>query len=113
ANKRFVQAYEAKYRQVPSYYAEGAYVAGLALKAALGAVGGEIESVDRFLAALRRVNLTDAPRGPLTFDDYGDPEQNIYIRQAERVGGHLQNTVINTIPAVSRFWKYKTGGIYV
>src|SRR5262249_53352726 len=35
ANKKFVAAYEAKYRQVPSYYSEGTYVAGVALKAAL------------------------------------------------------------------------------
>ena len=35
ANKKFAQAYEAKYKQVPSYYSEGTYVAMMALKAAL------------------------------------------------------------------------------
>jgi branched-chain amino acid transport system substrate-binding protein len=107
ANKKFVQAYEAKYRQIPSYYSEGSYVAGLALKAALEATGGDIENTDKFLAALRRVDLTEAPRGPIRFDDFGNPIQNIYVRKVERVGGKLQNTVIFTFPSVSQFWTYK------
>jgi len=107
ANKKFVQAYEAKYRQIPSYYSEGSYVAGLALKAALEATGGDIENTDKFLAALRRVDLTEAPRGPIRFDDSGNPIQNIYVRKVERVGGKLQNTVIFTFPSVSQFWTYK------
>jgi len=107
ANKKFVQAYEAKYRQIPSYYSEGSYVAGLALKAALAATGGDIENTDKFLAALRRVDLTEAPRGPIRFDDSGNPIQNIYVRKVERVGGKLQNTVIFTFPSVSQFWTYK------
>ena len=107
ANKKFVQAYEAKYKQIPSYYSEGSYVAGLALKAALEATGGDIENTDKFLAALRRVDLTEAPRGPMRFDDFGNPIQNIYVRKVERVGGKLQNTVIFTFPSVSQFWTYK------
>ena len=63
ANRKFVAAYEAKFRQVPSYYSEGTYVAGIALKAALEATGGDIENVDKFLGALRRADLSDAPRG--------------------------------------------------
>jgi branched-chain amino acid transport system substrate-binding protein len=106
ANRRFAQAFEAKYKQVPSYYAEGAYVAGITLKAALEAVGGDIENADRFLAAVRKVSLTDAPRGPVSFDEYGNPVQNIYVRKVERVAGRLQNTVIHTFPNVSQFWTY-------
>ncbi len=107
ANKKFAQAYEAKFKQVPSYYSEGTYVAGIALKAALGATGGDIENVEKFLGALRKVDLTDASRGPMRFDDYGNPIQNIYVRKVERVGGRLQNTVIHTFPNVSQFWTYK------
>jgi branched-chain amino acid transport system substrate-binding protein len=106
ANKRFAQAYEARYKQVPSYYSEGTYVAGLAIKAALEAIGGDVENADKFLAALRKVNLADVPRGPVRFDDYGNPVMNIYVRKVERVGGRLQNTVIATIPAVSQFYTY-------
>lgn len=107
ANKKFAAAYEARYRQIPSYYSEGTYVAGVALKAALEATGGDIENVDRFLAALRRVDLSESPRGPMRFDDYGNPVMNIYVRKVERVNGRLQNTVIHTFPMVSQFWTYK------
>jgi len=55
---------------------------------------------------LRRVELKDAPRGPITVDRFGNPVQNIYVRKVERVGGKLQNTVIHTFPSVSQFWKY-------
>jgi branched-chain amino acid transport system substrate-binding protein len=106
AMKKFVQAYEAKYKQVPSYYSEGAYVAGVALKAALEATGGEIEDALKFMGALRKVNLADAARGSIRFDEYGNPVQNIYIRKVEKVGGRLQNTVVHTFPNVSQFWTY-------
>jgi branched-chain amino acid transport system substrate-binding protein len=107
ANQKFARAYESKYQQVPSYYSEGTYVAGIALRAALEATGGDVESVDRFLAALRRVDLSDVPRGPMRFDDYGNPIMNIYVRKVERVGGRLQNSIVHTFPAVSQFWIYK------
>ena len=58
------------------------------------------------MAAFRRVAISDAPRGPVKMDPYGNPVQNIYIRKVERVDGKLQNTVIHTYPEVSQFWKY-------
>jgi branched-chain amino acid transport system substrate-binding protein len=106
ANKRFAQAYEAKFKQTPSSYSEGTYVAGLVLEAALEATGGDIENVDRFLGALRKVDLSDMPRGPVRFDDYGNPVMNIYVRKVEKVNGRLQNSVIQTFPNVSQFWTY-------
>jgi branched-chain amino acid transport system substrate-binding protein len=58
------------------------------------------------MAAFRRVAISDAPRGPVKMDPYGNPVQNIYIRKVERVDGKLQNTVIHTYPEVGQFWKY-------
>ena len=107
ANKKFAQAYEAKFKQIPSYYSEGTYVAGLVLKAALESINGDIENVDRFLGALRKVDLSAMPRGPMKFDDYGNPDMNVYVRKVERVNGRLQNTVIHTFPNVSQFWTWK------
>jgi branched-chain amino acid transport system substrate-binding protein len=107
ANKKFVQAYEAKYKQAPSYYSEGTYVSALALEAALNATGGAVEDVDKLLAALRKVDLSDAPRGPIRFDDRGNPVENEYVRKVEKVNGRLQNTVIHSFPGVSQFWTYK------
>src|SRR6266436_3175389 len=70
------------------------------------AINGKVEDREAFLAALRKVELKDFPRGPVVIDKWGNPIQNVYIRKVERVGGQLQNTVIFTYPAVSQFWKY-------
>ncbi len=104
-NRAFASAYAKKYRRSPSYYSENTYTAGRFVYEALQAIGGDVENRDRFLAALRRVQVPDAPRGPVKLDAYQNPVQNIYVRKVERKG-LLQNTVIFTYPNVTQFWKY-------
>ncbi|NLG68145.1 MAG: ABC transporter substrate-binding protein [Firmicutes bacterium] len=104
-HQRFASEYERRFGRVPSYYSEGTYTAGLFLKAALEAPGGQVEDKESLLAALLQVSV-DAPRGPVRLDAYQNPVQNVYVRRVERVGGRLQNTVIDTFPSVSQFWTY-------
>jgi branched-chain amino acid transport system substrate-binding protein len=106
ANQRFRAAFEKAYNRLPSFYSENCYTGARILGEALRAIGGKAEDRAALVAALRQVKITDAPRGPVEMDAYGNPTQNIYIRKVERVGGKLQNTVIHTYPAVSQFWKY-------
>ena len=106
ANKRFRAAFEKKYARTPSFYSENCYTGARVIAEAAKAVGGKVEDRAAFMAALRKVEIADAPRGPVKMDPYGNPTQNIYIRKVEKVGGKLQNTVIYTYPAVSQFWKY-------
>jgi len=107
ANRKFVKEYRAKFGKVPSYFSETNYTSGRWISEAVKAVGGKVEDHEAFLAALRRVEIADAIRGPVKLDAYGNPIQNIYIRKVERnKDGELQNTVVVTIPAVSQFWKY-------
>ncbi len=106
ANRKFVKSFEEKYRQLPAQYGEGTYTAGLVFKRALEAIGGDAENGDRLAAALRAVDLSDAPRGPMRLDELGNPVMNIYVRKVERVGGRLQNGLIHTFPNVSQFWTY-------
>jgi branched-chain amino acid transport system substrate-binding protein len=106
ANKKFVKAFEAKAGKVPSYYAETCYTNARWIVEAIKAINGKVEDREAFLAALRKVELKDFPRGPVVIDKWGNPIQNVYIRKVERVGGQLQNTVVFTYPAVSQFWKY-------
>jgi branched-chain amino acid transport system substrate-binding protein len=106
ANKRFRAAFEKAYNRIPSFYSENCYTGARIIDEAVRAIGGKVEDRAAFMAALRKVQMTDAPRGPVQMDAYGNPTQNIYIRKVERVGGKLQNTVIYTYPAVSQFWKY-------
>jgi branched-chain amino acid transport system substrate-binding protein len=106
ANRRFRAAFEKKYNRLPSFYSENCYTGARAVSEAAKAVGGRVEDRAAFMAALRAVEIADAPRGPVKMDPYGNPTQNIYIRKVERVGGKLQNTVIHTYPNVSQFWTY-------
>ena len=106
ANQQFAAAYRARYKKVPSYYSESMYSGTRWLVAAAEAVHGNVEDSEAFLRALRRARVDDLPRGPVELDDYGNPIENVYIRKVERVNGELQNTVIETLPRVSQFWKY-------
>jgi branched-chain amino acid transport system substrate-binding protein len=106
-NKRFVAEYRKKYGKVPSYFSETSYTSTRWIADAAKAIGGDVENREKFLEALRKVEIPDAPRGPIKLDAYGNPIQNIYIRKVEKKDGELWNTVVHTYPAVSQFWKYK------
>lgn len=106
-NRRFVKEYRAKFGKVPSYYSETCYTTGRWINEAAKAIGGNVEDNEKFLAALRKVEIPDAPRGPIKLDAHGNPIQNIYVRRVEKKDGELWNTVTHTFPAVSQFWTYK------
>jgi branched-chain amino acid transport system substrate-binding protein len=106
ANRRFRAAFEKAYNRTPSFYSENCYTGARIIGEAVRAVGGKVEDRAALMAALRKVEIQDAPRGPVKMDPYGNPTQNIYVRRVERVGGRLQNTVIHTYPAVGQFWTY-------
>jgi branched-chain amino acid transport system substrate-binding protein len=106
-NKKFVAAMNRDSHQDPGYYSVGAYGAALMLEQALKDVKGKIEDKAAFMAALRKVQLTNDPRGKITLDALGNPVMNIYVRKVERVNGKLANVVLKTYPAVSQFWTYK------
>ena len=107
ANRKFVKDYRAKFGKVPSYFSETNYTSGRWISEAVKAVEGKVEDREAFLAALKKVQIPDALRGPVKLDANGNPIQNVYFRKVERnKDGELQNTVIVTINAVSQFWKY-------
>jgi branched-chain amino acid transport system substrate-binding protein len=106
ANRKFAPTYRARYKKVPSYYSESMYTGGKWIAAAIDALQGRVEDREALLAALQNAKPTDLPRGPVELDEYGNPIENVYVRRVERVNGELQNTVIDTFPRVSQFWKY-------
>ena len=106
-NRRFVKEYRTRFGKVPSYFSETNYTSGRWINEAVKTLGGAVEDREKLLAALRKVELSDTPRGPVKLDGYNNPIQNVYVRKVERNrDGELQNTVIMTVPAVSQFWKY-------
>jgi branched-chain amino acid transport system substrate-binding protein len=104
-NQDFVSAYEEEYGHVPSYYSEGTYTATLLIDAALESLDGDISEPADFVQEIESQSV-DAPRGPIEFDEYGNPVENVYVREVEDVDGQLQNSVIDTFEGVSQFWNY-------
>ena len=95
ANKKFVKAFREKAKKSASYFSEGTYTGARWIVEAIKAVKGDVENRGRLLEALKKVELGDVPRGSFKLDDYGNHVQNVYIRKVERVGGELQNTVVD------------------
>ena len=73
--------------------------------------GGKWPGTEAFVAMLASLRI-DAVRGPISFDEFRNPVQNIYIKRIEKKkmfgydSAELWNTVIKTYPAVSQFWTY-------
>ena len=108
ANTHFVQAYRAKYNgSEPSHFSESGYVSAMWIDKALQSLKGSADDKNKLLAAIQSVQLTDAPRGPMKLDSYGNPVENIYILKVDKVNGHYMNTVVATLTNVSQFGKMK------
>ncbi len=103
-NRKFVEAYRTEYGgKNPSYYAEAMYTAALWLDRAL-ARSGPVTDPLKLIEAVKAVDLTDAPRGPLKLDEYNNPVETVYIRKVVRsADGRLDNEVIGQIDNVGQF----------
>jgi branched-chain amino acid transport system substrate-binding protein len=106
SNKKLIDRMVREYGNIPGTYSAGLYIAGMVAEAALEKTGGRTDDRDAFIKALRAVSLTDTPRGPFSFDRFGNVVGNFYIRRCERKGDKLVNTTIKTYPKVSQFWTY-------
>jgi len=106
SNKRLIEGMVKDYGNIPGLYAAGLYISGMVAEAALEKTGGKTEDREAFNKALRAVSLTDTPRGPFSFDHFGNVVGNCYIRRIDKKGDKLVNTTIKTYPKVSQFWTY-------
>jgi branched-chain amino acid transport system substrate-binding protein len=77
------------------------YANGQVIEAALAKTGG---NADDLVKAVRTVTISDTPRGPLSFDDYGNAVIDVYVRRAEKQNGKMVNKTIKTYNMVSQFW---------
>jgi branched-chain amino acid transport system substrate-binding protein len=110
-NAAFVKAYRAKYGKVPSYFSESNYTTAQLIDDVMKKSGGKWPGPEEFVATMASLKI-DAVRGPVSFDEFRNPIQDIYIKKVEKkkMFGYdkdeLWNTVIKTYPAVSQFWTY-------
>lgn len=104
--QEFVEAFDAEYGDLPSYYAAVSYTAAQWTAQALEEVEGDIEGTEAFLEAVRAIEL-DTPGGPMSLDEYDNPDQNVYVREVQRrEDGRLWNVPTETFENVSQFWEY-------
>jgi branched-chain amino acid transport system substrate-binding protein len=110
ANHRFIDGMLKNYDTVPGQYAALLYVNCQVVDAALKATGGDASDHDKFMAALKAVNLTETPRGPLKFDHLNNVIGTFYIRrigtEGAKYGLKLWNKTIKTYENVSQFWTW-------
>jgi branched-chain amino acid transport system substrate-binding protein len=107
SNKRFVAAMQKDYNVLPGGYSAGMYIAGQCIEAAVAKLGAKADDRKALAEALHQISLTDTPRGPVKFDQYGNVVGDVFIRRCEKKDGQLVNTVIKTYPNVSQFWTYE------
>ncbi len=104
-NQKFVNAFREKYKKDPSYYAEGMYTAALWLDRGIKAAGSAKDPV-KLIEAVKKVDVRDAPRGPLKLDQYNNPIETVYIRKVVKGAKGMENEVTSSIPNVSQFWTF-------
>lgn len=105
-NKKFVEKRKTLYKKEATSVMSMSYMGANWIMRAMNAVGGEVENKEKFLQALQTIQISDSLQGPLKVDQYGQAVPYFYIRRVDKVGQSYQNTVIETYPAVSQFWKY-------
>ena len=103
ANSRFIAAMKKNYGDDVriGHYAACFYANGQVIEAALANTGGKS---DTLVKAVRTITLADTPRGPLSFDDYGNAVIDVYVRRAEKQNGKMLNRTVKTYNKVSQFW---------
>jgi len=106
ANRRFIAAMKKNYGDDVriGHYAACFYTNGQVIEAALAKTGGKADNADELIKAIRTVTLAETPRGPLSFDDYGNAVIDVYVRRAEKQDGKMVNKTIKTYNKVSQFW---------
>jgi len=94
--KKFVAAYEPKFKTQADLFADYGYVGARAIGEALQAVDGDASNKDKLTEAMAKVQF-DAPRGPFRMDPAThNPIQNVYIAQVIESGGKITTKTLFT-----------------
>ncbi|MDP2661967.1 MAG: ABC transporter substrate-binding protein, partial [Dehalococcoidia bacterium] len=106
-NKEFLTAFKAKYPgRIMSHDVAAGYAGAQILAEAIKGAEGNVEDKDKFVAALKKVDIKTA-KGPFKFDDYQNVVQTIYIKRIDKSGNDYVEKTLATVPNVTQFWKWK------
>lgn len=103
-NVAFRETFESSTNRSVSQYAEHGWATAQVIEAALEEAGSA--EPDALVEAIGKVQV-DAPRGPLSFDEYGQAVYSVYVREVTQDDeGRWINQVIEQYDDVSQFWNY-------
>jgi branched-chain amino acid transport system substrate-binding protein len=104
---KFRDAYKARFGNLPSTAAEHAYMSIKFILKAAAALNGDVSDRAKFIAQMRKTDMPDAPRGPVTMDSYGNAVNTIYIREVKNnPAGGMWNEAFAKVENVSQFGPY-------
>jgi len=110
SNNRFIADMLKNYDTNPGQYAALLYVACQVVDAGLKVLNGDASDKQKLITAMRAVNMTDTPRGPVKFDHFGNIVGDFYVRKLGKEGAKyglkLWNKTVKTYKDVSQFWTY-------
>ncbi|HEY6821098.1 MAG TPA: ABC transporter substrate-binding protein [Burkholderiales bacterium] len=98
-NKEFVKAYEADYKRTPNFFSMGGYDGMHLIYETLKKTKGNADG-EALIGAAKGMKW-ESPRGPVQIDpETRDIIQTVYIQEVQKVGGELQNVVIDKVENV-------------
>jgi hypothetical protein len=88
------------------FYVACLYVNSQIVEAALRSLDGKSDDPAALIPAIKAVSLSEMPRGPVSFDRYGNVVFDCYIRRVEKQNGRMTNRTLKVYPKVSQFWNF-------
>ncbi|HYL24815.1 MAG TPA: ABC transporter substrate-binding protein [Burkholderiales bacterium] len=99
ANQKFVPAFEAEYKRLPTGYAASGYDTALLIDSGIRRVKGRIEDQDALRAALRAADFKSV-RGEFKFNRNQFPIQNYYLQVVDKgPDGRIMHKTLGTVLA--------------
>jgi branched-chain amino acid transport system substrate-binding protein len=97
-NKKFVQAFQAKYKRMPSEYAVSGFDAAYLLDAAVRKSGGKVPDKKAFAAAVKAAGPEfPSVRGKFAFNSNNMPIQNYYAFQVIEQGSGVSFKMLSQV----------------
>lgn len=104
---RFRDAFTKRWKHGPSAASEFAYGCMRLILRAIDHQKGNVADRAALVKAMRAVDLSDSPRGPVKLDDRNAAVENVYVRQiAAGSDGKMFNKGLFTVKGVSQFGPY-------
>lgn len=104
---KFSQAFQKKWGHAPTAASEFAYGSMKMILRAVEALKGDVSDKQALIKAMRAVDMSDEPRGPVHLDNFNAAVENVYIREVARgADGKMYNKGIVTVKNVSQFGPY-------